>query len=81
MSTTEFNLMREELARWVGSLNDSNLLNLLNSIKLSRSAAKGDWWQDLTEQGRENIQFGLKDIEEGNIISSEEFWKELNSGG
>ncbi len=79
MSTAEFNLLREELAKWVGSLNDSSLLHLLNSIKLSRSSTGGDWWDELNDQERENIRLGLKDLEEGNTLSSEEFWRELGS--
>lgn len=79
MSTAEFNLLREELSKWVGSLNDSNLLHLLNSIKLSRGSSNGDWWDSLSEQEKNNIKLGLKDLEEGNTISSENFWKELDS--
>ena len=79
MSAAEFNSLREELAKWVGSLNDSNLLNLLNSIKLSRSITNGDWWDGLNDKERENIRLGLKDLEEGNTLSSDEFWKVLDS--
>ncbi len=79
MGTAEFNLLREELIQWIRSLNDSKLLNLLNSIKLSTSNPNQDWWDDLTEEQKKNIQLGLKDLNEGNTISSKEFWNQLRS--
>ncbi len=77
MSTAEFNLLREELVQWVSSLNDSSLLNLLNSIKLSRTKSDKDWWDDLTEEQKTNIQMGLRDLNEGRTMPSEEFMKQL----
>ena len=81
MSSMEFNLLREELAQWVSSLNDSSLLNLLNSIKLSRSKMDIDWWDELTDDQKKNIELGLKDLEEGRIMSSQAFWKRLQQDG
>ena len=81
MSTMEFNLLREELAQWVSSLDDSSLLNLLNSIKLSRSKTDIDWWDELTDDQKKNIQLGLKDLEEGRILSSQAFRKRLRQDG
>lgn len=79
MSTAEFKMMREELIQWIQSLNDSKLLNLLNSIKLSTSKSSKDWWDELTEDQKDNIRLGLKDLNEGNTLSSEDFWKELRA--
>lgn len=77
MSAAEFNLLREELAQWVSNINDANLLSLLNSIKLSRSKPDKDWWDELTDEQKENIQLGLKDLNDGQVMSSGEFWKGL----
>ena len=71
--------IKEELTHWIQTLNDAHLLHLLNSIKLSESNTKVDWWDELTEHQRENIQLGLKDLNEGRTISSQEFWSELRS--
>jgi hypothetical protein len=79
MGTVEFNLLREELVQWVRSLSDSKLLNFLNSIKLSTSNSDKDWWDELTAEKKQNIQLGLKDFNEGSIVSSKEFWKQLRS--
>lgn len=36
-----------------------------------------DWWNDLTSYQKKNIQLGLKDLKEGRIMPSEEFWNRL----
>lgn len=36
-----------------------------------------DWWNDISESQRQNINQGIKDVEEGRTVSSEEFWKRL----
>ena len=79
MTTAEFNLLREELTEWIQSVDDSRLLNLLNSIKLSATSANKDWWDELTDSQREEIRLGLQDYEQGNLMSSHSFWKELDT--
>ena len=79
MGTAEFNLLREELIQWIKSLNDSKLLNFLNSVKLSTANPNQDWWDDLSEEQKQNIHLGLKDLNEGNTISSKDFWDQLRS--
>jgi len=79
MSAAEFNVLRKELAEWINSLNDTQLLNFLNSIKLSTSKrTEGDWWEELTSDEKENIRLGIKDLEEGRVHSSVDFWQQLN---
>ena len=78
METTESKI-KEELTHWIQAINDAHLLHLLNSIKLSESNTKVDWWDELTEHQRENIQLGIEDLNEGRTISSQEFWSELRS--
>ncbi len=79
MKTGETELIREELLSWIGSMNDSSLLNLLNSIKLSTSKSQNDWWDELTANEKMNIQHGLEDLTSGRTISSEEFWQRLKN--
>jgi hypothetical protein len=71
---------RKELIEWINSLDDSRLLNLLNSIKLSNSDTQKDWWEELSPSQKENIELGLKDLEEGRTISSKDFWNRLRHG-
>jgi len=71
---------RKELIDWITSLNDSRLLNQLNSIKLSNADTQKDWWEELSPNQKENIELGLKDLEERRTISSKEFWNRLRHG-
>lgn len=57
-----------ELIEWLTKLNDIETLNYLKVVKDSRSGDQ-DWWSDLTEQQRDGIQRGLKDIDEGRLVS------------
>ncbi len=57
-----------ELIEWLTRLNDIDTLKYLKFIKEASTGSK-DWWNDLTEQQRFGIQRGLKDIDEGRIVS------------
>lgn len=63
-----------ELIEWLTKLNDIETLNYLKVVKESRSGNQ-DWWNDLTEQQRLGIQRGLKDIDEGRIVSQSDVKK------
>jgi hypothetical protein len=60
-----------ELIEWLTKLNDLETLNYLKVVKESRYV-NNDWWNDLTEQQIQGIQRGLKDIDEGRIVSHED---------
>lgn len=79
MKSAEYNSTRKELIQWISSLNDTSLLNFLNSIRMSRKKDNNDWWEQLSESYKKNIELGLKDLQEGKVVSSEEFWKRLKN--
>ena len=60
-----------ELIEWLAKLEDNDTINYLKIVKDSKTS-KNDWWDDLTEEQKQGIQRGLKDIEEGRIVSHEE---------
>lgn len=60
-----------ELIEWLTKLNDIETLNYLKVVKESRFEHQ-DWWNDLTELQTQGIQRGLKDIDEGRIVSHED---------
>ena len=60
-----------ELIEWLTKLNDIETLNYLKVVKES-TFVNHDWRDDLTEQQTQGIQRGLKDIDEGRIVSHEE---------
>ena len=57
-----------ELIEWLTKLKDIEILNYLKVVKES-TTSKNDWWNDLTEQQIQGIQRGLKDIDEGRVVS------------
>ncbi len=63
-----------ELIEWLTKLNDLETLNYLKIVKESRYV-NHDWWNDLKEQQIQGIQRGLKDIDEGRIVSHEDVRK------
>jgi hypothetical protein len=77
MSTADLNQIKLNLIAWINQISDADLISLLEGIRSSRS--KGDWWDDLSSQQKKIILSGLKDAEEGNLISSRMFWKRLKN--
>ena len=57
-----------ELIEWLAKLKDIETLNYLKVVKES-TTSKNDWWNDLTEQQIQGVQRGLKDIDEGRVVS------------
>ena len=57
-----------ELIEWLTKLNDLETLNYLKVVKDSKSEKK-EWWNDLTEQQKLGIKRGLKDLDEGKVVS------------
>jgi len=78
MSVAEIEEIKLTLISWIEELNDVNTLILIDSVKNSQS--KNDWWDDLPESHKKNIQEGLDDIENGRVMTSEEFWKSFKNG-
>ncbi len=80
MSTAELNNTKKELVGWIKSLTDDSILGLLNSVKLSSEGKTTDWWEELTENDRDNILLGIKDFQDGKTMNSKEFWKGVSNG-
>ena len=77
MSTAEINKIKLNLIAWINQLSDTDLISFLDGIRNSRS--KGDWWDELSSDQKEIILSGLKDAENGKLISSEDFWNKLKN--
>jgi hypothetical protein len=78
MSTAELNKKKLDLIAWINRLSDENIIEFLDGLKKSKS--KNDWWEELSVNQQKMLQNGLDDIENGNVISSTQFWKELKNG-
>ncbi|MFD2144581.1 hypothetical protein [Mucilaginibacter antarcticus] len=78
MSIAEIKQTKTNLIAWIEQLSDTKMLSVLESIKNSKT--NGDWWEDLSVSQRENIDDGIRDVEEGRTVSSTEFWNRLKNG-
>ena len=63
-----------ELIEWLKHLEDDETINYLKIVKDSRNMGN-DWWDELTEEQKQGIERGLKDIEQGKIIPHDQVVK------
>ena len=76
MSISDINAIKNDLAKWVLSMKNEDLIHLLSGIKNSNEV-ESDWWDNLSENEKSEIKVGLEDVKKGNTISSDDFWKKL----
>ena len=77
MTTTEINKTKLNLIAWIHQLSDMDLIAFLEGLKNSRS--KKDWWEELNPAQQKSILKGIKDADNSDVISSEEFWKSIKN--
>lgn len=73
MNASEINSTKKELIKWISELKDEKFLALIDSFRLSKSNT--DWWCELSDAQKQEIEAGLKDVETGKKISRADFWK------
>ena len=56
-----------ELIEWLMKLEDDATINYLKIVKDS-STSDHDWWDDLTNEQKQGIERGLRDIDNGRTI-------------
>jgi hypothetical protein len=78
MSTIELNKIKLNLIAWIHQLSDVEIISFLEGLKNSKSKKK-DWWDELSKDQKQVILAGLRDAENGKVISSDEFWKKLKN--
>lgn len=77
MKADELNTDRKELINWIKNLDNENLLNFLNTLRVSEKSKSVDWWDNLSKSEIEDINQGLKDVANGDTVSSKEFWNRI----
>jgi len=60
-----------ELIEWLTKLDNQETINYLKVVKDSASE-EADWWDNLPQYHQNGIKKGLKDIEDGRIVSHED---------
>lgn len=77
MTTAELKRIKLDLIDWINKLSDADLIQFLDGLRISR--AQNDWWEELPVAQKKQILAGLKDADEGKLIDSKTFWKNLNN--
>lgn len=72
----ELKPLKKELKDWIETVDDEGLLSLIHSIKSNATETK-DWWLELDETQKNNIQKGLDDLKANRLMSSQDFWASL----
>jgi len=78
MSTAELNNIKLNLIDWINHLSDNDLIVFLDGLRISN--AKTDWWDNLSDSQKEEIQAGLKDAESGYVMEKKVFWEKFKNG-
>ncbi|WP_431137623.1 hypothetical protein [Psychroserpens mesophilus] len=55
-----------ELIQWLSTLNDKSLIDKLMKL---RDKEKADWWSEISKNEKESIEKGIKDANNGKLIS------------
>lgn len=72
MTASEIKRTKANLITWIEQLSDDTMLSMLDGLRISKS--NNDWWDDLSEYEKRQINEGLDDAENGRYVSSGEFW-------
>lgn len=64
------NALKLELIEWLARLEDNEIIHYLKIVKDSDSHGE-DWWNGLTEEQKNGIERGLRDIDDGKTVSHE----------
>ncbi|MGO4707663.1 hypothetical protein AB4Y90_00845 [Chryseobacterium sp. 2TAF14] len=67
----ELQTKKLELIHWLSSINDLKIIDKISKIRKEEKT----WWDGISEAEKKMIEEGLEDIENGNIISHEDFLK------
>ena len=78
MSAADLNRIKLNLIAWIHQLSDIDLLTFLDSLK--NTGSKKEWWDELNDTQQKIILKGIKDADEGKLISSPLFWKKIYNG-
>jgi hypothetical protein len=77
MSTAEIEKTKSNLIAWIDQLSDSKILTFLDGLRNIKS--EPDWWDDLSDAQKHEINEGIADADAGRVITSEEFWRRLKN--
>ena len=73
MASTQLNL-REDILAMIQQMGDHKLLRLKGLVTdlLESEQEDNNWWNDLTEEDKRNIEESDREIDEGNFVTMDE---------
>ena len=72
MGSHDIKIIREEVKKYINYADD-RMIRAIHAMLEADQA--GDWWDDVSEAQKASIARGVKNMEEGNVISHEEIIK------
>ena len=72
----DIQLEKQELMKRLSETNDPSIIE---SIKKIFQKEKKDWWEDLSDEQKADIEQGERDFENGDFVTSEEFFEMLKA--
>lgn len=61
---------KQSLIEWISQLEDESIIEDLMMLR-ENSANGRDWLNEISEEEKKGIEEGLKDVEEGRVVSYE----------
>lgn len=72
----DIQLEKLELIKVIAETED---VSLIKSFKKLLKKEKKDWWEDLSDEQKADIKQGERDFENGDFVTSEEFFEMLKA--
>lgn len=67
---------KKKLIEWILGLKDESVIEEIKALK-ENSLNGSDWWDELSEEEIKSIEEGLKDVEEGRVVSYEQVKEDM----
>ncbi|MEX0813952.1 MAG: hypothetical protein WD048_17160 [Chitinophagales bacterium] len=65
--------LKISLIQWLSNLEDKHILESLVHFKSLQEG--NDWWDTLSKAQQDNIEKGIEQAENGEVISSQKLWE------
>lgn len=69
--------LKNDLIKVIINTEDVTFLQKVKDFFKKQNATL-DWWDEISDHEKEMIELGLKDIEEGNVVTHEDVRAEIN---
>jgi len=71
--------LKNNLHRLIVETDNQSVLQYVEDIFKSMAAAKGDWWDELSEQDKSSVNRGLQQLNDGAVSRHDEVMDRVNA--